>query len=455
MNMRFLIAITVSLLFSEPRAFAEILFIDLNNADGEVAACENAAPGEVHVVGKSTVDAPRINAAVVEQQISALERAGRSIDTLVISGHDGSGHYFGGTADENEFWSGELEEILKRHPRFRSDLKVLALYGCYPTNVNAKQRFWLGPNPSVNFAIGFPVQAPTKENKSSQQLLGQFCAKEMRTAAANAATREELCEFYKNLPLLSSLNASICNQDAVASRLYGKQICYSDDELQTRCGDFDPDDAMKEMYDKYFAGQEPGFENPPHDGGSIYTGKVTTDLRKYYNQVHLWDHCYQQLKEDRGYNLPAPPEMIRLIFFDNLRANLNRLNRKQLDDFDYRMQQLGLSHLALGDLTDPSLSRGEIVRRLDQAVKQLGKMGRQGTAVRDPDTGAVTEARNVYTMAVMLKLTLADLKFKTQLKDGNVLECSHFTLVHPNQTRHPSRCILSYGQAISLNRSGQ
>jgi hypothetical protein len=413
------LVLTVGLAWTAARA--DVLFVDLNNAPKEYGACQEGAPGEVHVVGPATSDGKVVDATLIDQKVSELEKAGVKIDTIVISGHDGSGHFFG---DYGQFYASELRTLLKNHPRTEKDLTVAALWGCYPTNVHGCETYWLKPTRNIKVAVGFSIRSPSKERPANAAFMKEFCSK--RKEAAQAVTKDELCRFYKNLNTIKPMSVAMCNREAEVARDYGPEACYTYQQLYDKCSQFDPGEEQRAMYEKYFAGNEPGFENPPTDGGSGYNGKDggVSPLRAYYNQLHLWMHCAESLKQERGYDMPYAPTVIRLIFYDQLKKNIARLNAPQLADYDKRMAQLGLPQLALGDIR--KLSRGEVNRRIDYAVVALD------TAVRNGRSDLIPNLKQ----ALGLQRTLVSLDYR----------CSHFSLVEPDG-RFPSTCIMSYATA--------
>lgn len=431
----------ISLLFAL-FANADVLFIDLNNAPGEVAACSAADPGRVWTVNQSTMKRGVIDAQEVENAISRMEAAGKSIDSIVISGHDGNGQFFGGDRDENTFTADQLQEILSRY-KTKKTLKTMALWGCYGGNVAASENHWLNPGLGAKFTIAFPLQSPNKNHRPSQELLGQFCDPQRRAEAERAAeSKDALCQFYKNMPMLRQIGASVSNCNSVATNLYGKNECYSYEELHARCAEFDVDQDQLAMFKAYMAGS-PGYENPPLDGSDVFAEPGKTPVRRYYDQAHLWLHCASKLK-DFGYDMPHPAQIVRLVKYAQIRDNLNALNRRELEDYDRRLDELGLGDYALGDLR--GLSRADLNARINGAYRSLWNMASRGEAAGD------TRADVVWRMARGLKSALVDLQYKVRDEKDRSFTCSHYTLVHAGQTdpRKKSQCILSYEKAMSL-----
>lgn len=419
-------------------ASADVLILDLNNADKENKACSAADDGHVWVVNRAGENVRAVNAKVIENAIARMEAAGKTIDTLAISGHDGNCEFFGGDEDENSLTAVELKEILDRHPKTKESLSNFAYWGCYPDTVDAITRCWARPFKKSVFTIGYPLQSPTKEHELSHELIHQFCRPENREKAAKAAvSNEALCEFYKNMPLLRSLDAAVSNCSHIATRLYGSEECHSMDDLVKKCDRFDPSWDLTKTYYNYLVAV-PGYEDPPLDGADVYAERGQGPLRRFYNQVHLWRHCADQLKKDFGYDMPYPGQIIRLVKFKQVKDNINFLNREELADYDARLASAGLGDLALGDLE--KVSRRELVLKVKQAVRTLESWARRGTVVGS------TRADVVWRMALGIKATLVDMEVKGVDGRGRTYKCSHFSLVHAGSSDRSkkSQCIRSY-----------
>lgn len=418
-----------------------VLMLDFNNGDKETAACASADPGNVYAVNEKTMGVNYVDAEVVERAITGMEASDICIDTLTISGHHGvGGEFFGGDDEDNGITAKELKAILARHPKTANCLRNVALAGCYTGTVDAGNSHWLRVGPNVNFTIGFPLQAPDKNAASGHKLFKQFCSREKREAAANAGTKDALCEFYKNMPLLAKMGVSVSNCYNIATNLYGPKTCSTFQELENRCSEFDPDSRLKQLWESYY-NAEPGFEDPPLDGADVEAEPGKTDMRLYYDQLHLWRHCKDKLQADRDYDMPPPAQVIRMVKFKQIKDNLNRLNRKELAEYDARLREAGLGQYALGDLSRKSMTRGAIRRKVFDAMKAINKMGHV-------QVGS-TDTRALWRMAYGMNLTFVELRSSAQRPDGSKASCSYFELVHANSQNpnNKSKCIVGYDEA--------
>lgn len=427
---------STALLFSF-LARADVLFIDLNNSPKEVEACRAGAQeaydgDQVITVGPSSGDSGNVTMSKIRAKVQEAQENGVVFDSIVVSGEDGSGHFFGSHGD---FFAVQFRDLVKEINRNqgRTQVRTTALWGCYPTSKHGCETFWLKPNKSINMAVGFAVQGPNQNRPVNHQLMREFCRR--REEAAEAVTLDQMCLFYKNLDAgKADTSVAVCNREGVASDFYdtvdpstgkrsGRNVCQSYDELEERCSEFDPGDELKTVFENCLSGQDSNYEANCGD-----TTKRLSPLRRFYNDLHLWRHCKQRVETERGFELPHPMQVIRLIKFRNIQENLARLNARELAEYDERLETLGLGEYALGDIR--TLTRSEMNRKIEGAIASLrGKMRRPVTTGR-ADQGAVLE------MAEGLGRTFVSLDY----------ECTHFTNVSPG-SKKASPCILSYAEA--------
>lgn len=375
------------LLFVLSLARAEMIFLDLNNADKEIKACQDGIEDkkkksgqhdDVHVIKglKGERDNKSNTYWALREQIKSLLARKVRIDSIVISGEDGTGNFFGSTGD---FDYRELQALSEEFPELKSSLTSAALWGCYTTNVNGTEQYWLNRMPGMKFTMGFTMQGPDKYKEGNHQLLKQFCGR--RQEAVNATSKDQLCSFYDGLQQLVSTSVGLCiktrdNTNIYAGQGYakGNEKCFTTKELYERCGEYIRNDKGLDVYREYLSGEkEPGATEPP-------------DLRKAYNTNQLWRHCVKQFKTQRGTDMPYPPNMIRLIKQYYVKKNLAELNAKELASYDQALERAGLKELALGDIT--KLPRKTMNQKIQAAIAALN-----GQTVQVPVTEAKREAQ--------------------------------------------------------------
>lgn len=372
---------------------AECIFVNLNDAQEEINACKqglqdkamrvyNETGRAVEPEGLIQVDGVAGDAMPdddgsphsktydrLRQILLDPKNQGRHIDCIVISGEDGSGHFFGGA---NNFYAADLRRLYAEFPQLKNTLNASALWGCYPTSVHGAEMHWIKKIPAIQFAMGFTIQGPNKTREANHDLLRQFC--DRREDGAKATSMDALCQFYDSLRQITSTSLGLCNRQGVASLDYGEgkpDHCFTYDQLHERCTEFIQNwDALENTYEQYRQGLRDDFETSPNGGIS--------DLRDFYNKLQLWRHCTDKLKEAKaaagqtGFEMPYAPDVIRLIKFKKLLHNIKEMNGPELRQYDIMLNNLGLGAYRLGDIE--KLPRREMMARLQGAVSAIEQL---------------------------------------------------------------------------------
>ncbi len=392
--MRALLALMM--LFSVPRsASPEMIFVNLNDAQKEIDHCkmgleqkaaETGVLEPLEVFDGVKGNTPDANGNThsntywaLRKRIKQMLAEGRRIDSIVISGEDGSGHFFGTNkaGESTNFYAADLRQLYNDFPQLNQTLNSAALWGCYPTSVHGAEKFWVNRIPAMQFTMGFTIQGPNKEREANHDLMRQFCHR--REEAAQATTQDALCDFYKSLQQLTTTSLGLCNRTGIASDTYaykdeiigmtapGAQDnrCFTYENLKERCSDFVTNyDALQETYDQYRQGKREDLEFNANGGLS--------DLRLLYNQVQLWRHCADQFKTERGYDLPYAPDIVRLVKFKHVTANIMKKSGPEMAQYDAMLTNMGLGAYRLGDIS--KLSRGEIVAKIEAVVMAMEQL---------------------------------------------------------------------------------
>jgi|GEM_PF-5492974 len=455
-------------------AHAEVIFVDLNDAGEEIRHCQagldakNAKqtwqnPEQLNVVKGTPGDRGDYTKTyhALRAKIQDMIRRGVKIDSIVISGEDGSGHFFG---TQGDFHSYELKALMDEFPQVASTLKTAALWGCYPTSVHGAEQFWINKLPNMQLTMGFVVQGPDKTREANHVLLKQFC--ERREEAAQATTIDQMCKFYDSLQQVAVTSLGLCNRMGVASREYAigrtGEKCFTYDQMHKRCPSFINNRELQNVYERYMSGDA----EPPEESFARIS-----DLRNFYNEVQKWRHCAEQYKTARGSDMPYAPNLIRLIKYQKLKKNMAKLNAPELAEYDRALERAGLGALKLGDIT--KLSRKSMNQKIEAAVAAL-----QGQTVEVPVTSAppadvlprseracngnfmfsgcagdegsrrspapVSNAQSVRGVQDPPLLRMAQCMRQTFVNMDNV--CSPFDLVS-NHPRTSSMCLKSYAEA--------
>jgi hypothetical protein len=444
------------LLFSCQVFAGDILMIDLNNQGDETKACLDSAlrndPGtDVHIVGAGET----VTVQSIEEKIKFVEEVeGRTIDTIVISGHDGSGRYFG---SKGELSSEDFAGIIQRRsaavqamndadggerPPINETLTGMALWGCYTGNANASVNFWMrNISPSIKATVAFALQSPLGKDPANAAILRDYCGGR-RKKIADAASEAEMTDVLHAMPNPHNLSLSICYPEGICSDNYAipdvaAPSCYhSYGELYERCREFDPGQKDLKMYEKYFAATSEAYANPPPDKETYYQTLGSQGhyengvLRQYYSNLQLWYHCASQLRHETGYIMPPPMSVIRLVKFDMLKQNFQTQEKPIIDQYNAILQKTGLGDYAL-NLTDKNESRKRIIEKISAVSNHL-------ESIDNEDNTATVKGYNVHRLLQMAY------GFNNSL---NILEpsCTPFNWVDPGP-QGVSQCLAPYGK---------
>jgi hypothetical protein len=381
--MRALLAV---LIFVSGAAHAKCLFVNLNNASEEINYCKRGLEEKAVRTGQDVEDLIVVDGVEgdtpdtkkrthsntywqLRKVIAEKLRNGERLDCIVISGEDGSGHFFGTNAagQSTNFYSADLRQLYDDFPQLKGTLNSAALWGCYPTSVHGAEQFWVNRIPAMQFTMGFTIQGPSKERGANHDLLRQFC--DRREEGAQATSMDALCQFYDSLQQITHTSLGICNRTGLASKEYGHpgtdERCFTYDQLKDRCSEFLQNyDALEATYEDYKQGKREDFEFDKN--GNL------SDLRKFYNQVQLWRHCQDKFKTERGYDMPYAPDIIRLVKFNKLLSNLKKMNGPELQQYDIMLKNMGLKDFRLGDLA--TAHRSDLIAKLEGVIGALEKL---------------------------------------------------------------------------------
>ncbi len=435
----------LNLLSLRETAFASgsILYIDLNNRDMEVSKCEeglkeayasqvqpewncddsanmqsrciqpkvfrlNAEKAKAY----STEQCPwqgEIKECHVSTYMQQIRRHRYKLDTIALSGDDGNGQFFGvgGTLTVQD-----IQMALNKNPSTRQGITTMLHNGCYAATVQACNKTWMRKvAPNVQTTMGFLLQAPYGTEPENYNLMKELCGKRDQINAA--ATEQELDSAFKGLAGVDKVSASICidrpELKGVCSMEYAKggttpASCYqSYDELYRRCQTELPSEDKYNMYMGFLNADSAEFANPPAKGRadacSVNVGKSC--LRQYYDEVQKWRHCAGLYQERAGHPLPSPGQMMRLIFFNEIKSRVANNHAGELAAYNKLLDYYNLSAYRLDNLQ--SLSRAVINQRLIAVRRAVRKL---------PKNQATVNGVKIGWMAQELDRTLRELESK-------------------------------------------
>jgi len=381
----------VALLMASSLARADILFIDVNNSKEEVAKAYEAAlqRGEKLIVipkvreelqerlaeaekqlasakrsersacsGGSSSSAqcqeakravssatarlkevekklPQLNAKNFKNVLSKLNRSGVRLSSIIISGHDGNRLYYGRLGELNER---EIEAAFKANPEICESVQSFYFWGCYTATTDDFIRGWKSACPNASMIAGFIGQSPASIRPESGRHLKQLLLKEAEFLQTR--DKKKLETLFNSLDDAKNLKSAIClDRDVIVSR---KGVSTVKDEVAA-CFNLDDKEKQKhfEIFNCYREAR-PGCESVPND---LNRGP----LRRVYDFFQETSHCARAFDEynkqfpDNPLTWPTTPYAVRRILFDNnVRKNFEKLHKRELEDFNKLLDELGV-----------------------------------------------------------------------------------------------------------------
>jgi len=114
-------------------------------------------------------DQLNVNIATFKSFMIGLEHQNVSLSAVVISGHDGNGKFWGQFADTMN--SEDFAQAFALAPKASSSLRTVALLGCYTTSVGALDAYWKKAFPNGQIFGGYDEKGPNSEIASGHRYL--------------------------------------------------------------------------------------------------------------------------------------------------------------------------------------------------------------------------------------------------------------------------------------------
>ncbi len=368
---------------------ADILFIDINNAQEEVAAaqeaarqrgeklivipklradvqerltkaenevasakrrersaCANSSSSECQEAKKavSTANArlkeierslPQLNAKNLKAVLSSLSKQGTRFSSIIISGHDGNRLFYGLLGELNER---EIEEAFSANPKLCENAQSLYLWGCYTATTDDFIRGWKSGCPNISMIAGYYGQSPLSSRPESGRHLKQLMLKEPELLQTR--DKQKLQAIFNSLQDANNLKSAIClDREMIVSRKGARTV---KDEVAA-CFNLDDKEKQKhfETFKCYREARE-GCEAVPADLNS-------GPLRRVYDFFQETSHCARAFDEynkrfpDSPLEWPITPYAVRRVLFDkNVRTNFEKLHKTELEDLNRLLDELGV-----------------------------------------------------------------------------------------------------------------
>lgn len=295
----------------------------------------------------------KISPSLIEAEIAKRARENKPFSTMIISGHDGTGEFsgvFGEITDQ------EISGLIAKYPTQANSLRSLHLWGCYTTSPGSLLNNWLHHFPHLSLVSGYDDQAPLNDKPYGWKYLAGVLEKEDELMQATDA--KKLQRLLKQIPGANQTHAAIYACGSFASNGDYYELA----DLALKCDNFISE--VKRLADPYLCfknAKEPGCENPPDQTSQ---GPV----REFYEALHKADAC-RNLEIGDWDNMDFNrDEVLRLIFYKEVKVNFARIYGKDLEEIDQYMDKMGV---------DPKArfkNVGEMSRKeMMEAMEALGK----------------------------------------------------------------------------------
>lgn len=408
----------MSFLFATP-LWADVLFIDINNAREEVEAARKAAAarGERLIVvpgvsaelqerlsaadtelarakrqqndsckeaGTDCDEAkrrvrqaeqgvkaaekqlPQVNANNLSRAFTKIKERGISLSSVIVSGHDGNRLYYGRLGEVSEK---AIEKAFAANKPLCESVRSLYLWGCYTATTDDFIRGWKSACANTSMIAGFSGQSPASIRPESGLHLNQLMLKEAELLGTR--DKSELERIFMSLDRVKDMKSAVCiDRDIVLSR---KGVTTVKEEVAA-C--FDLNDVEKQKnFDTFncFRLAQEGCESVPDD---LSRGP----LRAVYDYFQVTAHCtrafneYNKRNPDNPKHWPITPYAARRVLFDNnVRKNFEKLHKNELNDFNKLLDELGVDpSLRMKNLSGMNRKRHlDTIRGLQRAFRDL------------------------------------------------------------------------------------
>lgn len=143
----------------------------------------------------------------LQQELKKLKDQGVNLTSLVISGHDGHGSFFG---VNGYFTATDFGKAFKENAPLGNNIRSLALWGCDSAGPNDSIYQWQPMLPNLEIIAGFDGVAPSNERKAGHDYLENFLKQEKKLTAIK--DQEALKAAFKRIEGVNVVTASMCTE---------------------------------------------------------------------------------------------------------------------------------------------------------------------------------------------------------------------------------------------------
>ncbi len=302
-----------------------VLFIDANNSPLEIekareAACQRGE--DIVVAGPSEV----------ESKARQLAGRNKSISSLIASGHDGGGHFYGsrGSVNKSTIIQG-IQRAYQGKEDLLDELEGIFLWGCY-TTVPSEVVYWKSAFPAAKFIIGFHGSGPSNTNPSGLRMLKSSLIKQGEICAIRSEQRmRQVIASISDLRYTSvGVFAHSCNME---QNFYLMQRMDDQGRLNQTSGTLESNLDCRQIrsmaqagvreFHRYFSGEL-----------AIPANTSSGPLRDLYSFVRQNEQCFEN-------DFVVGDRVGSLLFFDGVKKNFAKTFERDINAAATELSQLG------------------------------------------------------------------------------------------------------------------
>lgn len=328
----------------------------------------------------------------IETQLKAkaaeLKRAGKNVDTMVVSSHSDGSNLSGETS--LRLSSSAVSRLNQSNPELFQSPRHVLLLGCY--NMTSMNRaHWRRLFANASLIGGFGVRAPSRKNPKSAQFINQTLdtATELdqQLVSGNAPLEPKLIDrAFRSLAAVSGTQSVLD---------YCLQLIESQPEKPMDCSEqWEAFMVRKEEIVAQYLNLDSPQSDPPHQD-------TDTDIRDFYTRSQLLcpaaeaDSISAQDKpRAESLRVYVRESTIRLIYWWNVQKNFSTFYGKEVAEFRDATEYFGLPPMPP---LNGETGRTEFIRRYREIEKGLASLRRElesnrVRAVARREAGSIAEA---------------------------------------------------------------
>ena len=151
---------------------------------------------------------------LLDETLKKINQEGKTVSSLVISGHDGAGHYHDSLGDD-DLSINDVKRAFDNYPNLRDNINSAFLLGCY-TATKSEVIYLKGALPNLKLIAGYYDQGPAGNNKAGHDYFFDLLQKErlISTLSSEKAVKDMLNAVSAIHNVFPGIYMQICAQDS-------------------------------------------------------------------------------------------------------------------------------------------------------------------------------------------------------------------------------------------------